>query len=239
MFLQAGFVQIVTSRSLTDVLEYSYKDSKVLADSISLAELDSMNVDFDIMQRSDSIQTVNFKLNRSILGKQENLQGTLLYIAGELEDRYEKSEDEGERRTLMTLIDICRSPDQLVSKILKYLSWAFFLLLPVFALLLKLLYARRKINYIRHLVFSVHLHSFMFLLYTIIVIINMVFAGEWTLYLLWALLLLPVYLVIAMKNFYQQKWSKVLLKGFIISVVYNSIIFMAFGLIIMNAISDL
>jgi hypothetical protein len=43
-----------------------------------------------------------------------------------------------------------------------------FAMVPVFALLLKLVHRRRKRLYIEHLVFAVHLHAFVFLLWTLL-----------------------------------------------------------------------
>ncbi len=47
----------------------------------------------------------------------------------------------------------------------KNLSIMMFLLLPIFALILKLLYVRRKTLFIKHLVHTLHIHSFAFLIY--------------------------------------------------------------------------
>jgi hypothetical protein len=47
---------------------------------------------------------------------------------------------------------------------------AFFLLLPLFALLLKLLYRRRRIFYLDHLVFALHYHAFAFVIMTLMIL---------------------------------------------------------------------
>lgn len=50
------------------------------------------------------------------------------------------------------------------------LQRAFFLLLPVFALVLKLLYLRRGILYLDHLVFALHYHAFAFVILTALIL---------------------------------------------------------------------
>ncbi len=238
-FILFLMLQVTTRRSLTNVLDYSFKDTELVGDSIDIAKLDSIGLDLNVVDITDSSKHVSMDFDFKTIANQENLRMSLLHVAGQLEDRLKKTEDEESRRMLIKLIDICRSPNQLVAKILKYLSWAFFILLPLFALLLKLLYVRRKKNYIRHLVFSVHLHSFMFLLFALIVAINLMFEGAWTLGLLWGLLLVPIYLVLSMKNFYQQNWRKTILKSILVSFVYNLIVFTAFGFVLYNAFSTI
>lgn len=46
-----------------------------------------------------------------------------------------------------------------------------FFLLPVFALILKLVYIRRKIYFADHAVFTLYLHSFIFLFFTIALLV--------------------------------------------------------------------
>ncbi len=238
-FLLFLMLQIATNKSLTNVLDYSFKDSAILNDSISLAELDSLGLDLQIKDELDSSKNVTFGFDIAKFSDQENMRASLLSIAGQLEERLKDTEDETKRRMLLKFIDICRSPDQLASRILKYLSWAFFLLLPVFALLLKLFYVRRKKNYIRHLVFSVHLHSFLFLLFFLIVSLNLIFSGGAANFLFWGLLFIPIYTILAMKHFYQQAWGKTVVKCFLISTIYNLIVFTAFGFVVYNAFSNL
>ncbi|KAA3440549.1 DUF3667 domain-containing protein [Rufibacter hautae] len=55
--------------------------------------------------------------------------------------------------------------DELIAKGLKYLSLMMFVLMPVFALLLKLVFFRARRFYMEHLIFSIHLHCFYFVLY--------------------------------------------------------------------------
>ena len=52
-----------------------------------------------------------------------------------------------------------------------------FLLMPVFALLLKLLYVRSKSLYIKHLVFSFYFHSFVFFILLVIDLIELTSIG--------------------------------------------------------------
>lgn len=89
-----------------------------------------------------------------------------------------------------------------------------FLLLPVFALLLKLLYVRRKRYYIEHFIFSLHFHAFAFALFTLVLITRLdplfMLAG----------IALAVYLLIAMKRVYEQGAVKTFMKWLMLGFVY-------------------
>ncbi len=77
--------------------------------------------------------------------------------------------------------------------------YAMFLLMPIFALLLKLAYLKRGMVYGEHLVFSLHVHAAWFVL-----VLLMVYLPE-TLALL-AFLALPIYTVMAMRRVYGGGW---------------------------------
>ena len=58
-------------------------------------------------------------------------------------------------------------PGQLIESMVEYLPQMMFLLLPVFALLLKFSYFFSPFQYLHHLVFTLHVHSFVYLLFLI------------------------------------------------------------------------
>jgi len=91
-----------------------------------------------------------------------------------------------------------------------------FLLIPVFALLLKLIYIRRKRLYFEHLIFSLHFHSFLFLLMTLAMVVNL-FYEETTLAVL---LLGGIYLFLAMRRVYRQSRRKTMGKLVLLGLGY-------------------
>jgi hypothetical protein len=54
-----------------------------------------------------------------------------------------------------------------------------FVLLPLFALILKITFYKNKKFYVEHLIFSFHFHCFLFLFLAIIMIISRVIPGDW------------------------------------------------------------
>ncbi len=110
-------------------------------------------------------------------------------------------------------------PGAIVGDFLNRQAQAMFVLLPAFALLLKLFYRRRL--YVHHLVFSIYFHSFMFLIVALVILPGTV-ARLPAVAQLWALLLLavPIHLLLGMKRFYEESWLKIMFKFIGVSSAY-------------------
>ena len=150
-----------------------------------------------------------------------NFRKKLSQTADILEKALVNEKDPKERQRIEEYIAMCRTPEILVSAILKYLSWAAFILLPLFALILKLFYVRRKKLYIQHLIFSIHLHSFLFMVLIPFTLLRLIFDSVPEFVNLILLGTFPVYLLFALHNFYDQKWPKVIMKFLGIGLIYN------------------
>jgi hypothetical protein len=94
--------------------------------------------------------------------------------------------------------------------LLKNLPKLLFVLLPVFALLLKLLYVRRDVYYVDHLVFMIYFYCFLYIISAISFINDWLMPWKFDLFwivLIWAFF----YLYFAMRRFYEQgRWKTVL-----------------------------
>ncbi|AYA38153.1 DUF3667 domain-containing protein [Hymenobacter oligotrophus] len=112
--------------------------------------------------------------------------------------------------------------DQVRQRITKNASVSMFVLMPLFALLLKGVYARRKRLYINHLVFSLHLHCFLFVLVLAGMLWTEFVRNDWFDVVL--TLAPPLYLVLALHHVYEQGWAKTIAKALVVSVVYLLII---------------
>jgi hypothetical protein len=96
-----------------------------------------------------------------------------------------------------------------------------FLLLPIFALLLKLLYAPSGRYYVEHFIFALHLHAFWFAAFTVVLLFRypLVFSvvGSWVL----------VYVYIAMKRFYREGYLRTGMKYLVLGATYPVILLLA------------
>jgi hypothetical protein len=104
--------------------------------------------------------------------------------------------------------------------------------IPLFALVLKVLYIRRRIFYIDHLIYALHIHTFFYTGIMLIVLTTMglnrtipgTFAG-WVIALLWIAFVLQIWLSI--RYVYRQGWLISTLKFFVGGFIYLMVLFLA------------
>ncbi|MEO9482908.1 MAG: DUF3667 domain-containing protein [Ekhidna sp.] len=100
----------------------------------------------------------------------------------------------------------------------------FFLLLPLFALYLFVLFRKPGRFYLTHFIFSVHLHAFIFVLLTVMVVLidyifpTSVFLSQWSLMI--TIFVLQLYLLISLRKVYEQKWITTIFKLFVLNIMY-------------------
>jgi hypothetical protein len=105
------------------------------------------------------------------------------------------------------------------------LPWIMFAIMPVFALIIKLVYIRRKRLYIDHLVFAYHYHAFVFLL----MIIGLLFLKIWPSMPQWPFALwIFWYLLRSMANVYDDSLLKASLRLILLTFLYLITGFLAF-----------
>ena len=103
--------------------------------------------------------------------------------------------------------------DALKDRFLSNLGGAMFLLLPSFALALKLVYWNRRLHYTEHLVFALHLHSFWFIAMALPML-----QPDWLTAL--SLGAVPIYTWLAMRRVYGGRWWPRLLRAGVLMPVY-------------------
>ena len=93
------------------------------------------------------------------------------------------------------------------------LGGAMFVLLPGFALWMKLVYWNRRLRYTEHLVFALHLHAFWFIALGLTLLHQPWLGGV-------ALVAMPVYTALAMRRVYGGRWVPLLLRGAVAGLLY-------------------
>ena len=101
-----------------------------------------------------------------------------------------------------------------------------FVLLPVFALMLKLLYVRRRRFYAEHFVFLLHVHAFVYMIFAALLVMRGVFTLP-TWLALSALLWVGIYIFVAMRRVYGQGRGITLVKYWLLGLGY--ILILAFS----------
>ncbi|WP_430972453.1 DUF3667 domain-containing protein [Sunxiuqinia rutila] len=234
-FILFLLLQVMTNRGLNTALEYSIAKEWEAAsafDSVVDAKLDSVQIELQQSMGDES----SVALNYDDLLKAPNVKQGLNGLASQLEQEAERTEDLAEKKELADVAAMLRSPDQRVAKFLQYLSYAFFVLLPVFALLLSLIYVRHHVFYVRHLIFSVHLHAFIFFLLSVVVLGHLFLSSSVAVFFMWLLLLIPVYSYWSLKKFYGQTYLKTLAKFLLLGFIYHAILVVVLVAVFINAL---
>lgn len=99
-----------------------------------------------------------------------------------------------------------------------------FILIPLFAGVLKMIYIRRTHLYIKHIVHALHVHSFAYLVYGLglLVMFKLMPNSEWR-WIVCGLLFVGVstYVYVSFLKVYKQGWFKTLVKFNIVGFVYS------------------
>lgn len=101
-----------------------------------------------------------------------------------------------------------------------YLKYISFLLLPFYAFAFKLLYLRHRKFYIDHLIYTLHLQSFVYIVVSLVLLIPLWItpsARNWFIGVI--LLSLIVYVLLSLRNIYKQSWFKTIVKT-VLAFVY-------------------
>jgi hypothetical protein len=190
----------------------------------SLADIDSetrdstevKNLSFIIGDESaDTTKTADIKLE---FGEDD------LFIERYLEDKLS-----GDRLKNITGKDLS-------DKMFKYMSYAMFFLMPFFALILKLLYIRRRMYYMQHLIFSINMHTFFFGLSLVIILLDNTLGNIINISSSFLYIILPIYVAKGMRRFYNQGYGKTIAKFFILLFTYSITLVIVLAIISVTAL---
>lgn len=122
---------------------------------------------------------------------------------------------------------------KLQKEIISYASVSIFIFLPLFTLFLRFVYIRRRFTYVEHLIFVFHTQTVFFILLTIFFLLNLYAQSESITWIFSVLFL--IYLLIAMKKFYQQGYIKTFFKFLIVNFAF--VIFGSIGFAILSMVT--
>jgi Protein of unknown function (DUF3667) len=125
------------------------------------------------------------------------------------------------------LVDACAKTQQdqgrgLGRNLVHNLGRAMFVLLPLLAALMMLLYWRPRRHYVEHLLLLLHNHAFVFIALIVLMIANrFILSNAWA---AWFSTILSIYMVVylyqSMRRVYGQGWARTLLKFSALSLAY-------------------
>jgi len=131
-------------------------------------------------------------------------------------------------------VKIMKEGGSLASFVFGKLIWMALLMMPVLAVILKLMYIRRKRFFVEHLFFSFHYHAFAFLIFGLGFILLKIIGGSTAPYVLGGASLISLfYLYKAMRKFYGQRRFKTIVKFLALNFFYVILFFVAFLLLVL------
>ncbi|WP_245539547.1 DUF3667 domain-containing protein [Pontibacter roseus] len=111
-----------------------------------------------------------------------------------------------------------QNEEQARQKLFKNISFMMFILMPFFGFILYLFYRRQGRNYVEHLMFSVHFHTFFFLLTIAGLAVDFFFEGFDM--PLWVFLISIVYLFLALRRVYKESYLSTFIKLIPLGITY-------------------
>jgi hypothetical protein len=145
-------------------------------------------------------------------GTQKDESGLTIKVDGDPDSALSRAiKDRIEYFKKPTTVD---AKERYVNALVGQIPKAMFLLLPVFALCLKLVYLRRRRYYSEHLVFALHVHAFAFVTLLIATLTRQMAAVGY------ALLVSLLYLYLALRRVYGQGKMRTFLKWNIVLFLY-------------------
>mgnify|MGYP001048107349 CR=1 FL=1 len=199
--LKRSFIPEVAREKILAEVEKSAKDSTTLNNGGNNIDLGGTRLD-DFAKYVKKYPDAKIDVALDSLGYEKNFTNRFLYTKAKRINSFTESED---------------SREEFLSEVLSYGSVALFVFLPFFTLFLKFFYIRRKYTYVDHLIFVFHIQTVFFMLFSIFVILQ-IFDLKPELWIF--ILLFLLYLIIAMKKFYQQSYLKTFLKFVLLNVSY-------------------
>ncbi len=117
-----------------------------------------------------------------------------------------------ERRLTLDSASLVKEMLQLTERALNNLGATMFVLLPCFAVWLKLLFWDKGLHYTEHMIFALHLHAFWFAMMLLLLI-------NWTPLTLLGVVAAVVYPLIALQRVYRTRWWSTLPRAFVLAVL--------------------
>ncbi len=199
--LKKSFVPVIARKKILEEVEKSAKDTVALNNGGNNINFGGTRLD-DFAKYVEKYPDAKMDVALDSLGFEKNFTNRFLFTKAKRLNSVTKSKE---------------SRDAFFSEVLSYGSVALFVFLPFFTLFLRFFYIRRKFTYVDHLIFVFHTQTVFFMLFSIFVVLQL-FETNPSLGLFIFLFLL--YLIIAMKKFYEQSYLKTFLKFLLLNFSY-------------------
>tara|TARA_R110002020_G_scaffold293535_5_gene509160 strand:+ start:79338 stop:80456 length:1119 start_codon:yes stop_codon:yes gene_type:complete len=197
-------------KKLDSVLKAVYlnpKKDSISATVIDLKKLDSLNIVSSTFKR--------YEIYNSYFEKNEQYDAKIALES--VKDR-----NTAYHRWLYNKVidsqSFSKNPGLFINYAVSKLPFVIFFYLPVFALFIWLLYARHNLKYMEHLIFTFHVQTIFFIIFSIALIISYITNTKWIINI--AALLFIFYIYKSMRHFYGQGRTKTVFKFVIMNFIF-------------------
>ena len=217
--MESDFMEIEDSKQKIEYLNH-FKDVKATLDLETKNEDVRAGIDslYKKVQKELRVDTVGTVFDGEILGDSIRIfKSDILRMTPE--EIIEQKQIKGflPQQMIKQLVRFNKEPQAFVASLLGKMTLMFLFMIPCLALLFKMLYIRGNYFYVEHLVFLFHFHAFAFLIGTIMIVLQKYMTAMMIALVSSALM---IYLLLSMKNVYQQGWRKTIVKFFAIQFAY-------------------
>jgi len=115
------------------------------------------------------------------------------------------------------------NPKVIINEVLENISVMFFILIPFFAFLLKIFYLGKRKLYYNHLIFSLHLHTYLFFLAAVFIGISF-FNDDVIALAVYGTCTFLIYVLLMFRRVYKDRWFKIIIKTFFLFTIYLNVI---------------
>ncbi len=119
-----------------------------------------------------------------------------------------------------------------VDFVFRNLKYVTFFLLPVYALVFRLLYIRRRPFYVDHLVYTMHLQTFVYFLFSVTLLLPFMFDMSIDNIQRISILSVLIYIVFSLRFLYKQVWWKTIVKSLLST--FALVFFTAFAIVLLT-----
>lgn len=194
--------------------ETNKNNNTELADSLKIVKADSiLRAKLGEELSEEETDTLVKSINTRFYNKK-------YYKKDSLSIDFGKSDAHIKEKVKKLLKDTKAHPDYYISKALSLISWSLFLFMPFFAFLLWLFFRKSYKYYVIHLVFAINQHAFLFIIFSLMLIINIILPNAISEYSGYLLLVLPVYHFIGAKYLYKLKTKTTIFRLLTIGFIY-------------------
>lgn len=213
--IESNNIKKFTTIEIAKKIDVFNQENCTLYDSLLYARIE--NFRYDILGDYENVSANLDDINIDFGGEEIHLKGYDI-VKYNAEEIIEKNNIEGFWGQFFVKqgVKFFKNIDGFVTYIISNSLWLALLMMPFLAIILKIFYFKKY--YIEHLVFSLHTHSFIFLILTLSLLLNYFLGTDVFLGLLF--IAVTIYFLLSLKNYYRQSWRITLLKFFSIGCCY-------------------